>query len=223
MNRLIVLMLSSFVLYGGPALAGDKVILRFLTEGAPADLGKVVCVAAGKEGAAFNLHDDQLSEAFTFDGRLIGLQTQQEKRRLSKIELPVTGKQFVVLLVAEAAGTLKPLVIDADPSSLRGGDVYFYNHTDRKIYGHLGATGFELAPGKGTPLRPSGDFSDGSYSVEFNVHEDTGERLLRTMRWPVQTRSRAYGFFFRNPAKNRIEFRAVDEYVELGKIDLAKP
>lgn len=223
MKRFILLVLSTFVLSNNPVLAGEKVTLRFLAESVSDDLGEVVCITAGEESPAFKLQIDHLSEVIAVSERLIGLQTKEGKRRLAKIELPATGNQFVVMLLPEAEGTLKPWVIDANLRSINPGDMYLFNHTDRKISGHLGATKFELAPSSGKSLRPSGDFSAGSYNVEFKVSEDTGDRLLRTMRWPVQTRSRAYGFFFRNLKKDRIEFRAVDEFVAPRESGSRKP
>jgi hypothetical protein len=62
-------------------------------------------------------------------------------------------------------------------------------------------------------VRPSGDFSEGSFKVAFNVREEGGDRVMRTMRWPVLTRSRSYVFFYQNPLKDRIDYRAVDEFV----------
>jgi hypothetical protein len=177
----------------------------------------VVWVAGGREGAEFSLAANQLSESITVPERLIGLQSKQDKRKLGVIALPPTGDSFVVLLIPEPAGTLKSVVIDASPRSFRSGDIFLYNHTDKRIAGHLGSTEFELASGEGKSLRPGGEPTDGSFHVTFNVREETGDRVLRSMRWPLQTRSRAYGFFFRNSDKKRIEFRAVDEFLEPAK------
>lgn len=199
------------------APGADKVRVRFLAESLPADLGEVTWVAGSKQGAGFTLTDNQLSEVVTVPERLIGIQSKQDKRKLAVITLPAAGDSFVVLLMPEPAGTLQSLVIDADSSSFRSGDVFLYNRTDKKIAGQLGVNVFELAPGEGKPVRPAGDLAAGSYDVTFTVREASGDRVLRTMRWPVQTRSRSYGFFFYNPIKKRIEFRAVDEACEVGK------
>lgn len=217
MKKFISMAMCLLSATGAVALGGEKSKVRFLAENVPADLGQVTWVAAGKEGAEFNLAANQLSESITVPDRVFGLQSKKDKRKLAVITLPAASDSFVVLLIPEAAGTLKSVVIDADTRSFRSGDVFLYNHTDKKIGGHLGSTEFELAPGEGKVQRPGGDLTEGSYNVAFNVREETGDRVLRTMRWPVQTRSRSYCIFFRDPAKNRIEFRAVDEFVEPGK------
>lgn len=207
----------SLFVSGAVVVGGEKAKVRFLAESVPADLGAVVWVAGGKEGAEFSLAANQLSESITVPERMIGLQSKQDKRKLGVIALPSTGDSFVVLLIHEPAGTLKSVVIDASVSSFRSGDIFLYNHTEKKIAGHLGSNEFELVSGEGKSLRPGGEPTDGSFNVAFNVREETGDRVLRSMRWPLQTRSRAYGFFFHNPNKNRIEFRAVDEFLEPAK------
>jgi hypothetical protein len=216
MKRFISMAMCLFVT-GATASGGEKAKVRFLAESIPADLGEVTWVAGGKQGAEFRLAANQLSDAITVPARVLGLQSKQDKRKLGVITLPDAGDSFVVLLIPEATGTLKAVVIDAAPASFRSGDVFLYNHTDKKITGHLGSTEFELPPREGKAQRPSGDMKEGSYNVAFNVRAETGDRVLRTMRWPVQTRSRSYCFFYFDPVKKRIEFRAVDESVVPGK------
>lgn len=213
MKKFISMAMCLLFVTGEAALGGEKASVRFLAESVPVNLGEVTWVAGGKKGESFKLATNQLSESITMPVRVIGLQSKQDERKLAVITLPVAGASFVVLLIPEAAGTLKPVIINADPSSFRSGDVFLYNHTDQKIAGQLGSSEFELAPGEGKAQRPSGDMTGGSYDVAFNVRGETGDRVLRTMRWPVQTRSRSYCLFFRDSAKNRIEFRAVDEFV----------
>ena len=193
-----------------------KAQVRFLAESVSDDLGKIVCVSDGKAGAEFSLATSQLSEAATVHSRVLGLQAVSDKRKLGIVTLPDAGSSFVVLLIPDAEGAFKSVVVDADSRSFQSGDVFLYNHTDKKIAGNLGDSPFELAPDEGKKVRPGGDFPEGSYKVAFNVREETGDRVLRTMLWPVLTRSRSYCFFFLNPVRNRIEFRAVEEFVADG-------
>jgi hypothetical protein len=213
MKRIISLMLITWVISGTAADAAGKAHLRFLLESVPDGLAEVTWVAGEKHGDGFKLPVNQLSDPVTVPERLIGLQSLPDKRPLARITLPEVGDSFVVLLVPETAGLLKPVVIPANDPSFRTGDVFLYNHTDRTILGHLGTTEFELSPGQGKPVRPVTEPPGVNYDVGFSVREDAGDRVLRTMRWPVQTRFRSYGFFARNPARNRIEFRSVDEFV----------
>ena len=39
-------------------------------------------------------------------------------------------------------------------------------------------------------------------------------RSYSTTRWPVDDKQRSYVFFFINPATKRLDYRAVDEFVE---------
>jgi hypothetical protein len=217
MKKFISTAMCLLFVTGTVAVGGEKALIRFLAESVPADRGEVTWLAGGKQGTEFLLTANQLSESITVPARVIGLQSKLDKRKLAVITLPAAGESFVVLLIPEAAGTLKSVVIDADPASFRSGDVFLYNHTDKKIAGHLGSSKFELPPGEGKAQRPSGDMTEGSYNVAFNVREETGDRVLRTMRWPFQTRSRSYCFFSLDPVKKRIEFRAVDEFVVPAK------
>lgn len=213
MKSILPLIVASLITSHAPLLARESVEIRFLAESLPEGVGEVTWVASGKQGEAFTLPTSQLSAAVTVPARVIGLQTHPGKRRLAKIELPGQGDSFVVLLLPEPGGTLKPVPVATDSPSFKAGGLFLYNHAGHAIHGSLGTTEFELAPGKGAALRPAGEMGDGSFDVTFNVREEAGDRVLRTMRWPVQTRSRTYLFFFRNSSRDRIEFRAVDEFV----------
>ncbi len=216
MKRLIANAICLLCATATAVFGQGKAEVRFLAESMPDDLGKVVWVANGKTGNEFILATNQLSEAATVPSRVLGLQSVSDKSKLGVVTLPDAGSSFVVLLIPDAVGSFKSVVIDADSRSFQSGDVFLYNHTEKKIAGNLGDNQFELAPDEGKKVRPSGDFSESSYKVAFNVREETGDRVLRTMRWPVLTRSRSYCFFFLNTVRNRIEFRAVEEFVAAG-------
>jgi len=216
MKRLLATAICLLSATATAAFGQGKAQVRFLAESVPDHLGKVVWVADGKTGAEFSLATSQLSEAVTVPTRVLGLQAVSDKRKLGVVTLPDAGSSFVVLLIPDAEGAFKSVVIDADTRSFQSGDVFLYNHTDKTIVGNLGDTNFEVVPDEGKKVRPGGDFSEGSFKVAFNVREEAGDRVLRTMRWPVLTRSRSYCFFFLNPVRNRIEFRAVEEFVADG-------
>lgn len=46
------------------------------------------------------------------------------------------------------------------------------------------------------------------------MREKEGDKPLSIARWPVQKGSRMYVFFFLNPRSGKLDFRAVDEFVE---------
>lgn len=216
MKRLLVTSIS-LLCATATAFGLGKAQVRFLAESVPDDLGKITWVADGKEGAGFTLESTQLSETATVPSRVFGLQTVSDKRKLCAVTLPDVGSSFIVLLIPDAPGSFKSVVIDADTRSFQSGDVFLYNRTDKTISGNLGDSRFELAPNEGSKTRPGGDLSQGSYQADFNVREEAGDRMLRSMRWPVQTRSRSYCFFFTDPVKHRPDFRTVDEFVSTGK------
>lgn len=217
MKLTLFLILSSLLI--SPATAGEQINLRFLAAILPDGLGEVTWLAGKTEGEAITLSTEHLSAPVTLPEREFILQTGAEKRPVGTITLPAKGKSFVVLLTGEPTGTLKPFVFPTADPAFGGGDVFLFNSSDGKIFGKLGSTDFELAPLEGKVVRPGGDLAAGSYPVEFNAREETGDRVLRTLRWPVQTRSRSYCFFYKKPAKDRIEFRTVDEFIEPAKKD----
>ncbi len=117
----------------------------------------------------------------------------------------------------------KAVVINSGDVNFRGGDVYFYNHAGKPVLGYVGTSKFLLNPGQGKLLRPEGAKEETYYDVGFGVREAEGDRVMRTMRWPVLTRSRSYVFFYQNPVKDRIDYRAVDEFVAPPEENQAAP
>jgi hypothetical protein len=217
MKQIIPLAFFTWVFAMTTATASGKASLRFLIERVPQGLADIAWVAGDLTGGCLKLTADQLSAPIIVPGRVIGLKSVKDNQPLATITLPEAGEAFVVLLLPEEGGILKPLVIPASDSAFRAGDVFLCNHSDKTIVGHLGTTEFELKPGQGKPVRPAAEPSVNYYDVAISVREESGDRMLRTMRWPIQMRSRSYGFFAKNPVKNRIEFRAVDELIDLSK------
>lgn len=107
------------------------------------------------------------------------------------------------------------MVIAAKDTKFKPGDIYFYNHADKTVLGYVGTAKFVLEPAAGKMLRPQGPSPDGPYyEIGLGVREKEGDRPLSTARWPVQKEMRMYVFFFMNPRTERLDFRAVDEFVE---------
>ncbi|MCW1926453.1 hypothetical protein OKA05_28135 [Luteolibacter arcticus] len=198
--------------------SGDLKV-RFLAERAPKDLGQVLMATPEAKSAPFDLPINNLSEYQAAPARLFSLKqaTAAEKEgSLTNVTLPENGKSFIVLLVPAATG-YKTVVIPADDPSFKPGDVYFYNHGDKPVLGYVGTATFVLQPGKGQTLTPKGAKPENYYDVGFGVREKEGDRALSTTRWPVDNKIRSYVFFFMNPTTKRLDFRAVDEFVEPEK------
>lgn len=187
--------------------------LRFLAERAPSNLGEVVLAVGDKLSSTFALSSENLSDPIPAPARKLVLRLKEKQIILAEISLPENGNAFIVLLIPKIKGGYQPVVINSADVNFKGGDVYFYNHADKPVIGHVGAAKFILKPGEGELLHPAGAKEGTYYDVDFGVRETEGDRLLRSLRWPVATRSRSYVFFYQNPEKNRIDFRAVDEFV----------
>lgn len=227
-NRCYILVLPLLLMESACIAADTGPSLRFLAERAPDNLGAVILAVGKVETAPFELSAAHLSDPIKAPARTIILRLKEKPITLAKIVLPQNGDSFIVLLIPNPKGGYLPVVIPSDDPAFRGGDVYLYNHAEKPVIGHVGAAKFLLNPGEGKLLRPAGAHEETFYDVGFAVregHDNTssqteadqavraqaGYRLLRTVRWPVVTRSRSYVFFYHNRLKNRIDYRAVDE------------
>ena len=212
---ILALAFSSLLHAQEPGAADLKV--RFLAERAPAELGEVVVAGEKTKSAAFTLPTNFVSPPVVAPGRSFELRAVAKDVVLAKVALPDAGKSFIVLLLPAPKGGYQPVVLRADDPSFKAGDVYFYNHADKPVLGYVGTAKFVLEPGKGQTLRSAGARPEKFYDVGFGVREKEGDRALSTTRWPVDDKQRSYIFFFNNPATKRLDYRAVDEFVEPEK------
>jgi hypothetical protein len=213
MKRLLVLLWLSWAAHATDLAAADGPTLRFLAERAPDTLGEVMLAAGEQLTPPFKLPAERLSDPIPAPARKLALRLRDKPVVLAQIGLPENGDAFIILLIPDPKGGFLPVVINASDVNFRGGDVYFYNHAPKPVLGYVGAAKFILKPEEGKLVRPSGAKEETYYDVGFGVREKEGDRMMRTMRWPVLTRSRSYVFFYQNPVKNRIDYRAVDEFV----------
>lgn len=189
--------------------------VRFLAERVAPDLGQVVLAAKDAKSAPFDLPVNHLSDPQSPPARVFSVWSVAKNVSLATVTLPAEGDSFIALLVPAAAGGYQPVVIAAKDKAFRPGDIYFYNHADKPVLGYVGTAKFLLEPAAGKMLRPEGASADGRYyEIGLGVREKEGDRPLSTARWPVQKEMRMYVFFFINPRTQRLDFRAVDEFVE---------
>lgn len=191
--------------------------VRFLAERAPENLGQVVMATEKGKSTAFDLPTNNVSPVMVAPARAFELRATTKDVALAKIALPDAGKSFIILLLPAPTGGYQPIVVRSDDPAFRPGDVYFYNHADKPVLGYVGTAKFILAPGKGQTLRPEGAKPEKYYDVGFGVREKEGDRTISTSRWPVDDKERSYVFFFTNSTTKRVDFRAVDEFVEPEK------
>ena len=132
---------------------------------------------------------------------------------LANVKLPDEGDAFIVLLLRSAKGGYEPVIMPAENPSFKGGDVYFYNNAEKPVLGLLGKTKFTLAPGKGSIQTPSGFGDEKFYHVMLGVREADGNKVIKSMKWPSSKTMRNYVFFYVDPEKKRVTYRAVDEFI----------
>ncbi len=223
MKRILILLYAVWTSHPACLAATEGPSLRFLAERAPDNLGEVVLAVGDKLSPHFVLSSQHLSEPITAPARKMALRLRDKPLTLAEIALPESGSAFIVLLIPDPKGGYKTVIINSGDVNFRGGDVYFYNHAGKPVLGYVGTAKFLLNPGQGKLLRPDGAKEETYYDVGFGVREAEGDRVMRTLRWPVLTRSRSYVFFFQNPVKNRIDYRAVDEFVAPPEVNQASP
>ena len=213
MTRLFCALFLVVVSHATARGAGDAAV-RFLAERVPADLGQVALVAEDAKGEAFDLPVNHLSVPQDAPARAFKIQSLAKNVPLAAVTLPEQGDDFIVLLIPSASGGYQPVVMSAKDPKFKVGDVYFHNHSDKRVLGYVGTAKFTLEPAKGTVLRPAGAKENTYYDVGFGFHDgEKGNRVLSKTRWPIDKNIRSYVFFFVNPSTKKIDFRAVDEFV----------
>jgi hypothetical protein len=218
MTRLLLLItLASTLLAHGQSPTGGPLKVRFLAERSPGNLGQVLLVVGESRGKPFDLPVNQLSDPIDAPGRAFGLRAMEKDVALANISLPEKGKSFIILLIPATEGGYKHVVIASDDTSFSPGDVYLYNHANKTVLGFVGTSKFVLEPATGKILRPAGAKPERYYDVGIGVREPEGDRMLSTTRWPEDKMMRNYVFFFVNPKTQRVDFRAVDEFITKEK------
>lgn len=207
-----------------PISAQDKpatnIQLRFVAQRLPRGLGKVVLRMGEEQSDPFVLPANNLSAPLKAPARQFVILPEGAKTKLATVVLPEQGKDFIILLVVgDEKSPFKPVVLPAKDGSFKPGDVYMFNAAKQKtVLGQVGTTKFVLSPAKGTVVRPAGAKDEGRfYDVLLGVREASGSRVISTTRWPVDDRIRSYVFFFDNPKRKDVDFRAVDEFVPIEK------
>lgn len=195
----------------------DGVKVRFLAQDVPNHLGKIVLAAAESRTDPFDLPMNNLSPAQEPPSRVFSVWSPDKNVSLATVKLPEEGKEFICLLLLHPD---KPgytsMVMPAEDPKFKAGDVFVFNNANKPVLGFLGTTKFELNPGKSTVVTPRGG-EERFYRVGLGVKEPEGNRLIKSMKWPKSTQTRYYVFFYVDPVKNRIRYRAVDEFLPPGK------
>lgn len=214
MIRLLIsiLLVSASIAHAAKPSKGD-VKVRFLAESTPPDLGQIVLATADARSDPFDLPMNNLSRPQQPPARLFSVWSVAKNLSLTTIKLPEEGDAFIVLLLVSSKGGYEPVIMPAENSSFKAGDVYFYNNAKEPVLGLLGNTKFSLVPGKGTVVTPSGFGEQKYYHVMLGVREADQDKVIRSMKWPASKTMRNYVFFYMDPIKKRVTYRAVDEFM----------
>ena len=186
--------------------------LRVLAEVVPENLGQVYVLAGKTQTPAFDLPANNVSEPILVHARELQLNLVTKDLALCKFVLPEAGSSFIVIFCPTKPAGYRAEVIRADDPSFKRGDVFFINRTDKIILGKLGSKRLTIPPATSTISRPQGATSGTYYDIAFAARDPSGDKLLSTVRWPVDEQIRSYMFFIQD-ANGRVSYRAVDEFI----------
>jgi hypothetical protein len=187
--------------------------VRFAAQAKPARLGDLVMVTEEVRSDPFSLPVNNLTDPQVAPARAFRLEMEGKEGALATVILPETGTRFIILLVPGVKSVFDAVVIAARDGSFRPGDFYLHNVSKKQILGMVGTTRFTIPSRKGQVVRPKGAREERFYDVTLGVREEPQPRVISTSRWPVNTQMRTYVFFFDNPKRGDVDFRAIDEFV----------
>lgn len=191
----------------------DEVEVRLLAERIPNNLGKVVLANAELRSDPFDLPMNNLSPPQKPPARVFSVWSVDKNVSIASVKLPEEGKSFLVILLPSDNGAYIPSVAPFDTPNFKAGDVYFFNNANKTVLGLLGKSKLALAPGKSSVVTPSGFGDENYYYAMLGVREADGDKVIKSMKWPSSKSMRNYVFFYLDPRKKRITYRAVDEFV----------
>lgn len=200
----------------GPALGQGpgQAKVRYVAQSAPKDLGPLLMVAAEDvRSDPFDLPLNFLSDPLAAPARTFELMAQAKPVALARVALPAEGDAFIILLVPSKKAGFEPVIIPDGNDSFRPGDFYVHNVSSLPIGGKVGTTELMIPSRTGKVVRPKGARENRFYDVLIGVKENGRSRLVTSSRWPVNEQMRTYVFFFDNPVRKDVDFRAVDEFV----------
>ena len=221
----LLLVLSAFsVVHAQTSSPKNPIVLRVLAEVVPEDLGPVYLSSPDGETRTpeFDLPANNVSEPIPVTGRALVLKAKNKDLKLCAFALPDAGRAFAVIFTPAKPSGYKADVVRTDDPTFKRGDVFFLNRTEQTILGKLGTKPLVLDPGKSAITRPDGATEGAYYDVAFAARSEGKDRLLSTVRWPVDEQIRSYIFFIQD-ANGRVTYRAVDEFVPPDKAGAAKP
>lgn len=200
--------------------------VRFVTSFVPEGVEEVTVVQKGKASDPFGLSTHGVSQVVKVSSRVFTLNDATDKSVLAQVVLPAGASEFLVLLARapeDAEAPYEAVVLEDSKRAFPPGRIYLHNATGEIISCKLDEEVFTVQPGTGELIRPRPAGGKKAYSVEITsrpvVPDDAGEgeakvSVISRSRWPVSESMRRYIFFHVGGRRNRIEFHAVDEFVQ---------
>ncbi|MBT8044112.1 MAG: hypothetical protein KJO79_04100 [Verrucomicrobiae bacterium] len=190
-----------------------NVEVRLLAERIPKNLGKVVLANKETRSDPFDLPMNNLSAPQKPPGRVFSVWAMDRNESIAAVRLPEDGNSFVVLLLVDHQKGYRPVVMPMNRANFKGGDIYFYNNTNKTVLGVVGKAKFSLRPGRDTVVTPRGFGNKRYYHVMLGVKQAGGNKVIKSMKWPSSKMTRNYVFFYNDPVRKRVSYRAVDEFI----------
>jgi hypothetical protein len=210
---LLVLTTLALPLVAQTVKSESGLTLRLLAAEVPEGQEQVILQSADSKSAPVDLPTATLSKPIEVSARSLVLKPVGNDEPLATITLPSAGKSFAVLLCPEKPAGFTSFVVRTDDPAFKAGDVFLINGTTKTLAVKLGGTELVLDAGKASTSRPTQPVDGAYFEIDIHTREDTGDKPVTSSRWPVDTHLRSYVFFSTN-ARGKINYRAVDEFVE---------
>lgn len=157
----------------------------------------------------------QLKEGISISTRQFsfGVTKDDAFSRLGSVELPATGRDFILVLAPTKKG-YRIFLVRADDPEFRGNDTYLFNFSLRRL-GILLGTAKQMVPPLGSAkLRP--EFPSGAtfYQAMFAYEKDGKYIPFNNSRWPVNSNTKALVFVYEDPASQQLSYRSVTELAQ---------
>jgi hypothetical protein len=193
--------------------------VRLLAVDLLAGAESVVIRSGDSSSETIELPTHGLSDGVRVSGRELAIAAPAKDGKPGRIfvrtALPDSGRRFLLLLIPSKDSYGCRVVALDDPAFKRGG-ICFFNLSPMTVGGLLGSQKFVAEQGKPVIMSPPAKQDLPYYQVSFYYQTEEGSRRFADTRWPYETHTRSYVFFYVKPNSTRVTYRAVDEIVANG-------
>ena len=200
--------------------SSNGIELRLLAVALLNSAESVVLKSGKAETQPIELPTHGLSEPIQVTARTLSVATpskgEQSGRILDTLQLPGSGRRFLLLLIP-TKNAYASRVVRLDDPGFDPGDLCFLNLTEVPVGGTLGPGKFLARQGIPEIVAAPEPGDKPFYQVRFFYKDAEQTRPLADTRWPHDEQVRTSVFFFRNPQSGRLTYRAVDEDIPSGQ------